>query len=511
MKKKRILVLNNLLRGFVLTGIFLSAFLTEGAFADEVINIVSPEEGEIFAPGETITVEVEPAPGTDLDVVFVGFPKTLGYEASDTTEPYELELTLPDDVIGSVVIESAAHGEDESDVFSDSVEIQLQPEGELISLTVTPLLDVEMSFLGDKEDIQVRGTFADQTVAFLNGPEFGTTYQTQSGTENVIAVSDNGVVTAQGNGEDAVIVSNDDLSKEVKFNVNITNTLPVLNPVENQILEAEVTKEFTVTASDSDGDDLQYRFFMPEYGSTVDHGDGTATVTFTPQTGDVGSLFFWDFHIVDNGNPPLAKAHATRFIKVLAGPIPPPSLAMNLSLNATEPVEPGEDVTVSWRVEYAASCEGQEGLSGELKALGGGYVVVNPEVTTTYVVECTGPGGTTSDSRTVEVAGSPVNQAPIITSGPTADDDEILENTTTTVSVDAYDPDGDELNYDWDATGGSVIGTGEFVTYQAPRVRRDTSYTVSVEITDGRGGLTTGSVDILVENKTSGGGGGGPK
>ena len=53
----------------------------------------------------------------------------------------------------------------------------------------------------------------------------------------------------------------------------------------------------------------------------------------------------------------------------------------------------------------------------------------------------------------------------------------------------ASDLDGDELSYQWTATGGSISGEGPSVIWIAP----DTGgrYFITVTITDGRGGETT--------------------
>ena len=52
------------------------------------------------------------------------------------------------------------------------------------------------------------------------------------------------------------------------------------------------------------------------------------------------------------------------------------------------------------------------------------------------------------------------------------------------------------LSYDWSATGGTIAGEGAAVTWTAPI--RETSYNVTVTVTDGHGGEATGLVTISV-------------
>lgn len=55
---------------------------------------------------------------------------------------------------------------------------------------------------------------------------------------------------------------------------------------------------------------------------------------------------------------------------------------------------------------------------------------------------------------------------------------------------------GDGLSYDWSASAGEFQGTGATVTWTAPAA--EDTYTISVTVTDERGGQATGSVDIEV-------------
>jgi len=85
------------------------------------------------------------------------------------------------------------------------------------------------------------------------------------------------------------------------------------------------------------------------------------------------------------------------------------------------------------------------------------------------------------------------NHQPIITSLE-AEADWTTPLDTLQVTCTASDPDGDELSYNWLASGGEINGEGTTVTWTAPDSAG--SYNVTVTVTDGRGGEVTKQVTI---------------
>ena len=77
-----------------------------------------------------------------------------------------------------------------------------------------------------------------------------------------------------------------------------------------------------------------------------------------------------------------------------------------------------------------------------------------------------------------------------------ADVGNVEENKTVAVHCEASDPDGDFLQYSWTATGGQISGSGPSVTYVASAPPG--SYTISVAVTDGRGGSDSDSITLQV-------------
>ena len=87
------------------------------------------------------------------------------------------------------------------------------------------------------------------------------------------------------------------------------------------------------------------------------------------------------------------------------------------------------------------------------------------------------------------------NHAPIITSLE-ADPERIPASESCQIVCTASDSDGDELSYEWSASGGETSGQGAAVTWTAPNSTG--AYDVTVTVTDGRGGEVMDDVTITV-------------
>jgi len=78
-----------------------------------------------------------------------------------------------------------------------------------------------------------------------------------------------------------------------------------------------------------------------------------------------------------------------------------------------------------------------------------------------------------------------------------AEQEEVLLLGSSQIACNASDPDGDELSYEWAASGGSIAGTGAVVNWVAPG--EVGTYDITVLVTDSRGGEDTGSITLSVE------------
>jgi len=89
------------------------------------------------------------------------------------------------------------------------------------------------------------------------------------------------------------------------------------------------------------------------------------------------------------------------------------------------------------------------------------------------------------------------NHRPAITSLK-AEPEGVLPSGSCQIVCTASDSDGDELSYNWSASGGNISGTGAAVNWTAPE--EVGTYDVTVVVTDGYGGSTTDSLPINVSS-----------
>ena len=101
-------------------------------------------------------------------------------------------------------------------------------------------------------------------------------------------------------------------------------------------------------------------------------------------------------------------------------------------------------------------------------------------------------GGSAQASLTITVG---ANQSPQISSL-VASPSGVLYGGSTTLTCIATDPDGDVVRYSWSASEGSITGVGNKVTWIAPN--KGGNYNITVIVSDGKGGETTGNVMVTV-------------
>ena len=93
-----------------------------------------------------------------------------------------------------------------------------------------------------------------------------------------------------------------------------------------------------------------------------------------------------------------------------------------------------------------------------------------------------------------------VNHRPAITSLE-AEPERVIPSGSCQIACTASDADGDELSYNWSASGGEINGEGATVTWTASDSAG--SYNVTVTVTDGRGGEVTKQVAVTVRANSS--------
>ena len=134
--------------------------------------------------------------------------------------------------------------------------------------------------------------------------------------------------------------------------------------------------------------------------------------------------------------------------------------------------------------------------AGAISGTGSNVTWTAPTTEGTYSVTVTVSDGekTVSDSCNIQV----VNTPPVIASL-TPSSTDLPPEGSCTIGCVASDADGDTLTYAWTASGGTISGTGNSISWDAPAT--EGTYNISVSVNDGHGGAASDSVDIIVEMK----------
>jgi hypothetical protein len=190
-------------------------------------------------------------------------------------------------------------------------------------------------------------------------------------------------------------------------------------------------------------------------------------------------------------------------------PPPPPPSNQPPIINSLTAEKEVDTLTESQIICQATDTDGDvlsyqwSANSGTIKGEGSSITWVTPDTAGNYTVKVTvtdGKGDEATKSTTIAVIDKP-NQPPVITSltrdGNLPDEENRIKQwKTVTIHCNAQDPDGDELSYLWRATGGKITGEGNTVGWTSPGINGN--YTVTVVVTDGRGGSAEASMVFRV-------------
>ncbi|KAF7782037.1 chitinase [Pseudoalteromonas rubra] len=218
---------------------------------------------------------------------------------------------------------------------------------------------------------------------------------------------------------------------------------------------------------------------------------------------DLGGLFAWEID-ADNGDILNAMYDG------LTGGVPvnkPPVVSVDsnvvmqsggsITVTATASDPDNQPLTFAWSAPSALTL-----TNATTTAVGVAAPVVTQDTEYTLTIAVSDGAATTTRNVTVLVkAPSTGNDAPVVSPIAAV---SLAENTSTSVQVSATDPNGDALTYTWSASNGlTVSGQGANATITAPEVTQDTTYQVTVAVSDGTA-TTTASFDVTVTDATVG-------
>jgi hypothetical protein len=315
-------------------------------------------------------------------------------------------------------------------------------------------------------------------------------------------------------------------SVQSQVDVSVAPPVPQNNPpvvsaptATPNVLNYQESTALAVTASDPDGDTPTYAWTQtPASPAGTFSSTTSATPTWTAPRVNTNTQFQLRVTVSDgrggtNSNtvPVMVNAFANTSPTLTAGPSASSTTineqeTVNLSVSASD--ADGDPLTYAWSQTSPASPVGTFSSTSSATPTWTAPDVTASGTYTLRVVVSDGQGG--SVSGTVNISVQKVNQAPNVgasISGPST----LLAGNTGTFSISASDPDGDPLTYSWSqtspATQGTFVGssTSSSAQWYSPVVTTQTSFTLSVSVTDGQSApvVRTLTVPVTVPNYSS--------
>lgn len=208
----------NSIRIFVSLFISFFVFFVSFAFADSGINITAPLDGATVSPGQQITVTVEAVGGFTLSDGWVGIPGVP--EEKLINLPQTSVFTIPQDAIGTIIIQAAATGTPDN-LTADKITLNVQQVAVLESITVEPqdyYFETDWSGSPNTQEyiyINVKGMYSDGITRDISSQ--GTTYV--SSNPAIASVDNSGKVQPLTEGTVTVTVSNSGISMVVPITI----------------------------------------------------------------------------------------------------------------------------------------------------------------------------------------------------------------------------------------------------------------------------------------------------
>jgi len=218
-------------------------------------------------------------------------PGQWNFLAAGFFEQGEHQIIISDDASGTVIVADAVmivstspnNGPILAFIGSKTVN-----EGHLLEFTVTATDPDGDNLTYSASNLPSGATFDPETHIFSWTPEYGQA----GGYPNVLfTVTDDGVPP---------------LSDSETITMGDVNRPPVLDPIGSKTVNEGQFLEFTITASDPDGDDLTFSASNLPPGAQFD--SDTQVFTWTPAYGQAGSYPNVLFTVTDNGDPAMSDS-----------------------------------------------------------------------------------------------------------------------------------------------------------------------------------------------------------
>lgn len=181
--------------------------------------IMTPKDGMVVHPGQSVPVEVSVTPGVTFSLVGIIVERIgFGPYAAKHTPPYSFKVDIPQDVVGKRKITAIGMTGPGSGVFSKSITIDVEPSSPPSTMSVSPTR-IYFNYAGEQIPLDVTDRLSDGRNIDLTS---STQLQLTSQDTSVATVNNEGLVTAAGSGTTAIIVKYGRLSVDVPISVKST-------------------------------------------------------------------------------------------------------------------------------------------------------------------------------------------------------------------------------------------------------------------------------------------------
>src|SRR5579872_7317048 len=169
-----------------------------------LLKIVSPPDGTVVAPGQTVTMEVKVNPMAGITTVSVGGPEELPIVGLAFSPPYRFTFTIPEDMpLQRHIFSAGGDTEEDGEIANDSITLDVEKPNPITSLKVN-LDSIYMVEPNEPHVLIVRGTFDDGSKANLTQ---STRITYTSDNPEVATVNSVGEITSVGPGRATITVS----------------------------------------------------------------------------------------------------------------------------------------------------------------------------------------------------------------------------------------------------------------------------------------------------------------
>ena len=174
-----------------------------------------PLPGTVVKPGEKAQVRFDITNGTSQKSAVFSIGGNLINLKGEP--PYVIDYDMPKHKAGRLDIQGITLGDTEES-YSFKSYVIVKPDDSPISI-YSSKGNIIFSQSDATYQLSIMGKYPDGSEIDITAGSAGTTYSTKSGTENIISVSQDGIVEAKGNGKDIVIIKNDKHSVTVDITV----------------------------------------------------------------------------------------------------------------------------------------------------------------------------------------------------------------------------------------------------------------------------------------------------